>query len=123
MSVLNGFNSLVKRALANDLNLVNRVHNRHIQLWNPDLKIFVIGFNKCGTRSLHIFCRKNGIRSIHWGGPDDKRNLAAIMKRNIEQGANPLKGIDRYTAFSDMSYLTDEICIEGCLFFKEFFRH
>jgi len=31
-------------------------------------KIFQIGFNKCGTTSIHQFLLNNGIRSVHWEG-------------------------------------------------------
>ena len=31
---------------------------------NP-LRIFLIGFNKCGTTSFHDYFKANGIRSVH----------------------------------------------------------
>ena len=31
-------------------------------------RIFVIGFNKCGTTSFHEYFRANAISSVHWRG-------------------------------------------------------
>jgi len=91
------------------------------QLLNPSRKIFVIGYNKCGTRSLHILFKRNGIRSAHWGGHDPTRNLAAIMKRNIDQQKSVLNRLESYTAFSDLSFYSDQTWVEGCRFYKQMF--
>ncbi len=95
-----------------------RLSNQVQQVRHPDIKIFVIGFNRCGTRSLHMLFRKSGIRSAHWRGFDPSRNLAAIMARNVDQNSNILQGLETYTAFLDISYHSFELCIEGCRFFK-----
>jgi hypothetical protein len=43
------------------------------------MKIFQIGFNKCGTSTIHHYLRANGVRSVHW---DDGR-LAQRMFANL----------------------------------------
>lgn len=74
-------------------------------------KIFIIGFNKTGTRTLHHFFAKNKISALHW----DNNNLIRTMNRNMAL-KRPLlhNGIscvgvkyDDITVFSDM---TDDIC-------------
>ncbi len=61
--------------------------------------IFVIGFNKTGTTSLHHFFEGNGFPSIHW---DDNR-LATTMVENCLHDRRILEGYDqKYRVFSDM---------------------
>jgi len=84
-------------------------------------KIFVIGFNKCGTSSFHHFFQQNGIRSLHWGGQNHEENGALILLKNFMLGRDILLGIDTYDAFSDLSYANDSIYIEGNRFFKELY--
>lgn len=45
-------------------------------------KIFIIGFNRCGTRSLHYFFKNNGLPAVHW----DNDNLVKVMESNIKKG-------------------------------------
>ena len=44
----------------------------------PEPKIFQIGFNKCGTRSITQLFHDSNVRSIHW----DEGRLAIKMKHN-----------------------------------------
>lgn len=76
------------------------------------MKIFVIGFNKTATRTIHHFFRNNDVPSVHW----DTGKLAKHISRNIQEGKNPIEGYENYTAFSDMSVLNANkgLCIEGC---------
>jgi len=59
---------------------------------------FQIGFNKCGTKSLHKFFLNNDINSIHWG----KGKLANKIYENKENGVSLLSGYEEYQAFTDM---------------------
>ncbi len=62
-------------------------------------RIFAIGFNKCGTRSLFQFFKKNGIPSVHYDGG----RIAGSMFRHFNN-ARPLIDI-RYRKkvfFADM---------------------
>jgi hypothetical protein len=95
-----------------------RLYNVVQQKLTPSTKIFIIGFNLCGTRSLHTFFKSNGIRSAHWGGLDPSTNYAAIMLKNIERGQDILKGLDEYTCFSDLTHYTNDALIDGCKFFQ-----
>jgi hypothetical protein len=45
-------------------------------------KIFIIGFNRCGTRTLHYFFKDNNLKSIHW----DNNNLVDVFENNIKSG-------------------------------------
>lgn len=81
-------------------------------------KIFLIGFNKTATTSFHILFVKSGIKSIHWGGVDPKSNIACNIMKNISNGFPVLRGLEKYTAFSDMTFINEDFYIEGCKFFK-----
>ena len=76
-------------------------------------KIFIIGFNKTATRSLHSFFKNNGLPSVHW----DKSYLVKCFERNIVLGKKlltdgvvktpPYNSRGRYedmVVFSDMTY-------------------
>ena len=72
-------------------------------------RFFQIGFNRCGTTSIHSFFEANGIPSIHY---DDGR-LATTMFDNLDQGRFILRGYEGYNAFTDMEYLTHSRYYEG----------
>ena len=61
-------------------------------------KIFIIVFNKSGTRTLHNFFLKNNILSIHW----DEGKLADTIEYNFKNGKKLLLEYDNYKVFSDM---------------------
>lgn len=65
------------------------------------MKIFLIGFNKCGTTTIHHYFAANGIRSVHW----DKGRLARRVFHNIACGDALLAGYENFDAFTDMEYL------------------
>ena len=41
-------------------------------------RIFLIGFNKCGTTSFHDYFKANGIASVHW-----RANTLALALHHI----------------------------------------
>ena len=62
-------------------------------------RIFLLGFNRCGTTSFHHFFNSNQISSVHWYGNE----LARCLQRNCRlRVLRPLHGIDRWTAYSDL---------------------
>lgn len=62
-------------------------------------RIFLIGFNKCGTTSFHNFFEANGIASVHWAGNE----LARCLRRNCRlPWVPPLWRIDRWLAYGDL---------------------
>ena len=67
-------------------------------------KIIQIGFNKCGTQSLHAFYEMHGFKSIDW----DSGNLAARIKSNYLTGARILEGYEQYDFISDMEVTTEK---------------
>ena len=70
---------------------------------NNQNKIFIIGFNKSGTRSLHNFFDKNNIPSIHW----DEGKIALNIEKNIKNNNLIMSDYKKYTVFSDIEYYQD----------------
>lgn len=79
------------------------------------MKIFIIGFNKTGTRTLHHYFKKNLIHSIHW----DSGKLARQIKYNHENGIKILTGYEQYVVFSDMEDIS-HLNYAHVDYFKEF---
>ena len=65
------------------------------------MKIFIIGFNKTGTRSLHKFFEDNEISSIYW----NKGKLAQNMTANYNLNKKLLSNYEHIRVFSDMEYI------------------
>lgn len=77
--------------------------------------VFVIGFNKTGTTSLHEFFHRNGFPAIHW----DRGRLARRMVLNCLEDRRILAGYDhRYRVFSDMVAQTRRLRLEANAFFR-----
>lgn len=91
-------------------------------------RIFLIGFNKCGTTSFHDYFLANGITSVHWRA----NTLALALHRNHTTERPLLEGIDRWTAYTDMNCIPGSPwgqsnsdtapLIEGCRYFRELHR-
>jgi hypothetical protein len=62
------------------------------------MKIFQIGFNRCGTRSLAALFRESGVRSVHW----DYGRLARRIQWNHQHGRALLQGYENYAFYADM---------------------
>jgi hypothetical protein len=67
------------------------------------MKIFQIGFNKCGTSTIHHYLAANGLKSVHW----DQGRLAQRMFANLANGIELLSGYEEFDVFTDMEYLDD----------------
>jgi hypothetical protein len=80
-------------------------------------KIFQIGFNKCGTKSIHRFLSGNGLRSVHWDGG----NLAKKIHDNHMNGRSLLQGYEHFDCFTDMEDVDLGLYIP-VLYFKELDR-
>jgi len=74
--------------------------------------IFQIGFNKCGTTSLHDFFVKNGYASHHW----DNGKIAKTIKENLNSN-NILKSYSKNSFFCDIEYVDELIFAQN--YFKE----
>jgi hypothetical protein len=70
-------------------------------------KIFQIGFNKCGTTSIHKFFVANDLESIHWGDSF----LAKQIVQNVKENKNPLFKYENYDCYTDMESSDDNIFI------------
>jgi hypothetical protein len=66
------------------------------------LKIFCIGLNKTGTISLHEALEKLGFRSLHWGPPEARQQIA----RAKADGRPLVDDLVGYDAFSDIWLLS-----------------
>lgn len=74
--------------------------------------IFIIGFNKCATLTIHTFFIKNNLKSLHWLLDDNKTQIDDIIINNKNKyneliknehysSVNLLDGIDAYDVFTD----------------------
>lgn len=89
-------------SIENICNLVNFSKSKDLKVERK--RIFQIGFNKCGTASIHRYFLSNKINSVHW----DSNKLAARIFDNHKKGKNLLLGLDDYDAFTDMELITDQ---------------
>lgn len=79
-------------------------------------KIFCVGLNKTGTKSLHEAFIILGIKSCHHNHYQNniKKNCHRLIKQAMEENKKPLHYFDNYDAYSDMSLFN---------FFKELDHH
>ena len=84
-------------------------------------KVFVIGFNKCGTTSLHRMFKRAGHRSSHHrhechdGTPI---KIAAQLDRNARSDRKLLSGIDDAQVYSDMDMCGKNTRLSGIGHFR-----
>lgn len=90
---------------------------RFMNTWSRQ-KIFVIGFNKCGTTSLHRFFQRNGIRSAHFRA--DRGHIGPLFSLNHLKKRDMLSNLMKYAAFSDMCFHTEDAWIEANKYFPDF---
>jgi len=69
-------------------------------------KLFFIGFNKCGTTSLHRWLVDAGIRSFHGGGGEIDHH--AVILANVARGRPALDGFDQYDAYLDVRAVQEQ---------------
>ena len=79
------------------------------------IRIFQIGFNKCGTKSLAQFFRRNRIRSVHW----DQGRLARSMHDCLHSGHKLVTEYHQYQFFSDMELLSMKEHIEAFKYYPK----
>ena len=84
-------------------------------------KIFIIGFNKCGTRTLHHFFKKNGLDSRHYicKNKNKNKNIASQIYKNKYENKLLLDGIDHYDVYSDMENIHSVTLLYAQYLFKE----
>lgn len=80
--------------------------------------LFVIGFNKTGTTSIHRLFQQNGFKSVHW----DEGRLAKKMLNNVCNGDPVLMGYDdKFDIYSDIVFRTSSFHFEGNSLFKQLY--
>ena len=67
-----------------------------------DPRIFLIGFNRCATRTITTFFRDNGYPSIHWG----RGSVAAGIEAAIREGKAPLTYTPNFVVYGDLEYVS-----------------
>jgi hypothetical protein len=82
----------------------------------PPLRVFQIGFNKCGTRTLHYFFRDNGWRTAHWR----KGVLALAVYENLTYGRSLVTGFQNLEVFTDMEFVERHFVFEAYKLFPYF---
>ena len=80
-------------------------------------RIFQIGFNRCGTRSIDHFFKLHGLKTIHWA----RGYLAKSIKADLTAGTIPLENWPDVNVFSDMESIHG--MIEGYKYFRELHVH
>ncbi|MEM9122849.1 MAG: sulfotransferase [Pseudomonadota bacterium] len=79
------------------------------------MKLLQVGFNKCGTRTLHLFLEANGWKSGHW----DRGAIAETLKQNLDMNdPNPLGRYADYDALFDVTFFGDETYFDAAHHFK-----
>ena len=76
------------------------------------MRVFVVGFNKCGTTSLHHFFEAAGLRSLHWRESAEDEPCALAMQANFKVGRRIIAGFEDYQAFSNLDYFCEHDHIE-----------
>jgi hypothetical protein len=80
--------------------LINKRFSKMHRMPAGEVKIFQIGFNKCGTRTIAGFFEANGLRCAHW----DSGRLAKAMFQNLAAGRSLIDGYRNFQVFTDMEF-------------------
>lgn len=76
------------------------------------MRIFCVGLNKTGTRSLHDALQVLAFRSVHWGGPNLTTavqrgpEIHAAVMQSLREGRPLLEGLEDADAYSDIGALS-----------------
>tara|TARA_R110001606_G_scaffold327262_1_gene474102 strand:+ start:23759 stop:24469 length:711 start_codon:yes stop_codon:yes gene_type:complete len=84
----------------------NVLANRQAQNRHPDVKIFIIGPNRCATTSFHRFFHRNGLRALHCR--IGSMYLAKEIRDRLGDDEALKAFLSQWTVFSDFVYLTNE---------------
>lgn len=80
-------------------------------------RIFQIGFNKCGTRTLVGFFRQNGLRATHWM----QGEIGEAMRANIASGRRAFEGYEDRHFYADYAGASNRPIFEGHMYFRKIF--
>lgn len=85
-------------------------------------RVFVIGFNKCGTTSLHALFRQAGHSCVHFSIKSRETegiNIAEVIFANRAASQPLLAGLERFRVFSDMEQNKANLRLEAFKLFRE----
>lgn len=88
-------------------------------------RVVLVGFNKCATRSFARLFEGAGHPSLHhkWRRPLRRsRTVARMMRENLAAGRRVFHGIEHFTFYSDLVYVTDSVAFEGNSVYREILR-
>jgi len=85
------------------------------------MKVFQIGFNKCGTSSIYYRLDALGFSATHLK-THDGRYIASIMQENLYHGQHILTGLEAYDAFTDIEDVREDAFVEGYKFYPQILR-
>jgi hypothetical protein len=78
--------------------------------------LFVIGYNKTGTTSVHRLFQQNGLMSVHW----DEGKLTKIMLENVMNDRPVFHGYHhKFDVMSDMFFRNKGFFFEGVTLYKQ----
>ena len=80
-------------------------------------KLFIIGLNKAGTRSLHRLFKDSGYKSVHW----HEGKLAKSIEDNVMAGIDPIQEYKRFDVFSDMEGIYGQPVTESYRYFRQIY--
>lgn len=76
-------------------------------------KVFIIGHNKCGTRSICELFKIDGYTSLHW----EKNHIANTIRKNFYLFKPLLSGLRKVNVYSDMESLAGPTASTGHPFY------
>lgn len=82
-------------------------------------RIFQIGFNRCGTTTLALFLRENGISASHWRGGKIARQFFRAKNKN----QRPFMADPVTTAYTDMIHVDERRAMDAALEFEYIYKH
>lgn len=83
-----------------------------------DVKVFQIGFNKCGTRSMFQLFRRSKIPSMHWSAG----TVGHALRYNLVTGRRPFEGHEEYVFYSDLMGPRGQPVFEGHWYYRKFYE-
>lgn len=85
-------------------------------------RVVLVGFNKTATRSFARLFEGAGHPSLHHKlrrPMRPSRTIAKMMRDNVKAGRRVFKGVEDFTFFSDLVYVTDSVAFEGNSVYRE----
>ena len=98
--------------------MIRRAENRLRAKRNPQIKVFCIGFNKCASSAINNLLQTSGIAAVHWEA--NRTNIALEVERRLGNHEALRTYLDQWTAYSDMTFVSDTKVVEANRYFRIF---